>query len=114
MFYVASGFRRIAPVFLDHPTHPDDLIISNLISHLIGKPLRTFAEKILRQKSQSELKGEDGDIFDIMGTPDKIESLWVLQNTDFVDASQYMVGLFLFLLLMLLKLSSSSPHTVDS
>ncbi len=36
-------FSEIRQFILDHPTHPDDMTISTLVSHLSGKPLRTFA-----------------------------------------------------------------------
>jgi hypothetical protein len=31
---------------MNHPTHPDDMTISTLVSHLTGKPLRTFPRNV--------------------------------------------------------------------
>lgn len=35
-------FSEMRQFILDHPTHPDDMTISTLVSHLSGKPMRTF------------------------------------------------------------------------
>jgi hypothetical protein len=61
------AFEELRQFILDHPTHPDDMMISTLVSHLSGKPLRTFPRKISRKKdnkrrlldtSQTEFKDE--------------------------------------------------------
>ncbi len=43
-------FRDIRQYVLDHPTHPDDMTISTLVSHLSGKPLRTFPRQFKKKK----------------------------------------------------------------
>jgi len=40
------AFAELRQFILDHPTHPDDMTISTLVSHLSGKPLRTFPKNI--------------------------------------------------------------------
>ena len=39
-------FEELHQYILDHPTHPDDMIISTVVSHLSGKPIRTFPRGI--------------------------------------------------------------------
>jgi len=40
------AFEELREFILNHPTHPDDMTISTLVSHLTGKPLRTFPRKV--------------------------------------------------------------------
>ncbi|GFH46848.1 hypothetical protein CTEN210_03322 [Chaetoceros tenuissimus] len=40
------AFEELREYILRHPTHPDDMTMSTLVSHLSGKPLRTFPRKI--------------------------------------------------------------------
>eukprot|EP00558_Chaetoceros_sp_UNC1202_P010656 CAMPEP_0197236904 /NCGR_PEP_ID=MMETSP1429-20130617/3886_1 /TAXON_ID=49237 /ORGANISM="Chaetoceros sp., Strain UNC1202" /LENGTH=230 /DNA_ID=CAMNT_0042695797 /DNA_START=78 /DNA_END=770 /DNA_ORIENTATION=- len=39
-------FEELRQFILDHPTHPDDMTMSTLVSHLSGKPLRTFPRNV--------------------------------------------------------------------
>ena len=40
------AFEELRQFILDHPTHPDDMTISTIVSHLSGKPIRTFPRRI--------------------------------------------------------------------
>jgi hypothetical protein len=66
------AFEEMRQFILDHPTHPDDMTISTLVSHLVGKPLRTFPRNIAQPKEdanrrrlgdsfQKGLAGEDNN-----------------------------------------------------
>ena len=55
-------FSEIRQFILDHPTHPDDMTISTLVSHLSGKPMRTFPRQFQRKKRRL---GEDVELGDI-------------------------------------------------
>lgn len=46
------AFEELRQFILDHPTHPDDMTISTLVSHLIGKPLRTFPRIIKNENGR--------------------------------------------------------------
>lgn len=50
------AFEELRQFILDHPTHPDDMTISTLVSHLIGKPLRTFPRKIKSPPSNENVE----------------------------------------------------------
>jgi hypothetical protein len=39
-------FEELRQYILKHPTHPDDMTISTLVSHLTGKALRTFPKTV--------------------------------------------------------------------
>jgi hypothetical protein len=56
-------FDELRRFILDHPTHPDDMTISTLVSHLSGKPLRTFPRYIkeTEHRKLSALDSEDGE-----------------------------------------------------
>jgi len=66
------AFEELREYILNHPTHPDDMTISTLVSHLTGKPLRTFPRNVkndgtwrndqrrrLDESSQQEIEEED-------------------------------------------------------
>lgn len=53
-------FKELRQFILDHPTHPDDMTISTLVSHLTGKPIRTFPRYFRDQKRR--LEEEDMEI----------------------------------------------------
>jgi hypothetical protein len=57
-------FEELRQFILDHPTHPDDMTISTLVSHLSGKPLRTFPRFIKETKHRklSERNAEDSEL----------------------------------------------------
>lgn len=57
-------FEELRQFILDHPTHPDDMTISTLVSHLSGKPLRTFPRFIKESEHRklSELNAEDSEL----------------------------------------------------
>lgn len=40
------AFEELREYILKHPTHPDDMTISTLVSHLTGKALRTFPKTV--------------------------------------------------------------------
>lgn len=42
------AFSKVRKFILDHPTHPDDMTVSALISHLTGKAPRLFSRQIKR------------------------------------------------------------------
>lgn len=56
-------FTELRQFILDHPTHPDDMTISTLVSHLSGKPIRTFPryfkEKKRRLDDYSDMNEEE-------------------------------------------------------
>lgn len=56
-------FDELRRFILDHPTHPDDMTISTLVSHLSGKPLRTFPRYIkeTEHRKLSALDSEEGE-----------------------------------------------------
>jgi len=61
-------FAELRQFTLDHPTHPDDMVISTLVSHLSGKGLRSFPRRILKPRNE-ELPVEDEiNLRDIVGT----------------------------------------------
>lgn len=51
-------FSEMRQFILDHPTHPDDMTISTLVSHLSGKPLRTFPRQFREAKKRRNLMDE--------------------------------------------------------
>jgi len=59
------AFEELRQFILDHPTHPDDMTISTLVSHLTGKPLRTFPRNIrkpsVEDKRRLSWQNEDLD-----------------------------------------------------
>lgn len=52
-------FTQMRQFILDHPTHPDDMTISTLVSHLSGKPLRTFPRQFKKNKRRNLSDVED-------------------------------------------------------
>ena len=52
-------FNELRQFILDHPTHPDDMTISTLVSHLSGKPLRTFPRYFKDSKRRLEAVVEE-------------------------------------------------------
>jgi hypothetical protein len=42
------AFEELRQFILDHPTHPDDMTISTIVTHLSGKPIRTFPRRIAK------------------------------------------------------------------
>jgi len=40
------AFAELRKYVTDHPTHPDDMMVSTLVSHLSGRVLRTFPRRI--------------------------------------------------------------------
>jgi len=60
-------FNQLRQFILDHPTHPDDMTISTLVSHLSGKPIRTFPrsiEKTERRNLRDVDTGENKSVFE--------------------------------------------------
>eukprot|EP00555_Chaetoceros_dichaeta_P006015 CAMPEP_0198270404 /NCGR_PEP_ID=MMETSP1447-20131203/44916_1 /TAXON_ID=420782 /ORGANISM="Chaetoceros dichaeta, Strain CCMP1751" /LENGTH=490 /DNA_ID=CAMNT_0043962423 /DNA_START=162 /DNA_END=1634 /DNA_ORIENTATION=+ len=61
-------FAELRQFTLDHPTHPDDMVISTLVSHLSGKGLRSFSRRIQKPRNEELPVVEDdinsGDIVD--------------------------------------------------
>ena len=50
------AFEELRQFILDHPTHPDDMTISTMVSHLSGKPPRTFPRKIKRNPPSEKVE----------------------------------------------------------
>jgi len=44
------AFAELRQYILDHPTHPDDIMVSTLVSHLSGRILQTFPRRIRTSK----------------------------------------------------------------
>jgi len=51
-------FAELRQFILDHPTHPDDMVISTLVSHLSGKGLRSFPRRIIKRKNENPAGGD--------------------------------------------------------
>jgi hypothetical protein len=67
-------FNEIRQFILDHPTHPDDMTISTLVSHLTGKPLRTFARHFQKEKKRRNLREEVDQSATIIENLEEIDS----------------------------------------
>jgi len=44
-------FEELRKYVINHPTHPDDIVVSTLVSHLSGRILRTFPRRIKNAES---------------------------------------------------------------
>jgi len=60
-------FAELRQFILEHPTHPDDMVISTLVSHLSGKGLRSFARRILKPRIESLPVEDKIDLGDVAG-----------------------------------------------
>lgn len=58
-------FAELRQFILDHPTHPDDMTISTLITHLSGKPIRTFPRQWRKKKESSRRLRDNGQMMKI-------------------------------------------------
>jgi len=46
-------FEKLRQYILDHPTHPDDMLVSTIVSHLSGRIIRTFPRRIKKKKTRA-------------------------------------------------------------
>ncbi len=68
------SFGEMRQFILDHPTHPDDMTMSTLVSHLSGKALRTFPRIISEDRDRSAELGDLGKETPVEGDRTEAES----------------------------------------